>query len=407
MTIRLAICADFAEERWPSMDRVARTLDHELQRMHRATIDATMVCPRFVRVATRLPLAGRTRVASSADRFLNRFWTYPRVLERVRGDYDLFHIIDHSYAHLAHALPAARTIVTCHDLDAFRSLLHPGKERRSGPFRTMTSDILTGLQRAARVTCDTAAIRDELVARGLVREDRLVVAPLGVSHLFSGAPAPEADRRAERLVRSGPGALEILHVGNTASRKRIDVLLRVCGAVREAFPELRVIRVGAPLTSEQERVMHDVGLADRLVAVNDVDEDTLAALYRRAALVLQPSDREGFGFPVLEALASATPVVASDLPVLREIGGAAAEYCPPGDIGAWVRTVAGLLRERCDEPDRWQARRDRARQQAQRFTWPRFASALVAIYRDVAERAGTQPAPTRSDTVKEQRCPNT
>ena len=63
-----------------------------------------------------------------------------------------------------------------------------------------------------------------------------------------------------------------------------------------------------------------------------LDRDELADLYRRAALVLLPSDREGFGLPVVEAMACGTPVVASDIPALREIGGDAAAYCAPGDV---------------------------------------------------------------------------
>ena len=62
---------------------------------------------------------------------------------------------------------------------------------------------------------------------------------------------------------------------------------------------------------------------------------TLAAVYRRAALVLQPSEAEGFGLPVAEALACGTPVLASDLAVLREVGGEAAVYRAVGDVPAW------------------------------------------------------------------------
>ena len=64
-----------------------------------------------------------------------------------------------------------------------------------------------------------------------------------------------------------------------------------------------------------------------------LDRATLAAVYRRSALVLLPSEREGFGLPVLEALACGTPVVASDIDALREVGGDAVRYCPAEDVG--------------------------------------------------------------------------
>jgi len=385
--LRVAICADFPEEQWPSMDRVASMLHEELQRSHACAIDASMVCPPFARRLTRVPLAGRVRAAFSADRFMNRFWRYPQALERLKDEYDVFHIVDHSYAHLAHVLPAHRTVVTCHDLDAFRSVLEPAREPRSSAFQTMTRDILGGLQRAARVTCDTAAVRSELVGRGLVPADRAITAPLGVSRTFSPTPDPQCDREAAALLQSPPGAIEILHVGSTAPRKRIDLLLRVCAAVRNDVPDVRLVRVGDPLTPEQWRIASDAGLAGRLVAVNGVDESILAALYRRAALVLLPSDREGFGLPLVEAMASGTPVVASDLPVLREVGGSAAEYCAAGDLGAWQARVTALLRERCDNPARWQQRQGRGCLRASRFTWTQFAASMVDVYVSLAASA--------------------
>ena len=127
--------------------------------------------------------------------------------------------------------------------------------------------------------------------------------------------------------------------------------------------------------------------------MNGVDEAMLAALYRRAAVVLQPSAREGFGLPVIEALASGTPVVASDLSVLREVGGAAVEFCKVGDVEGWRQRVAVLLRERQESPLAWNARRERGREHARRFTWERFAADVAQVYRDVARESGLDADP--------------
>ena len=386
--IRVAICDDFREERWPSMDRVARILHGQLKTHLANAFQADLICPPFLRAATRVPLAGRSRAAFNADRFLNRFWRYPRHVETIAPHYDLFHVIDHSYAHLVHALPPARTIVTCHDLDAFRSVLAPTEERRSGPFRAMTGDILSGLQRAARVMCDTASIRDELTVRGLVAPERVVVTSLGVDRVFFTTRDEAAERAAATAAPVPADAIEILHVGTTAERKRIDVLLRVCGELAREMPQLRLTRIGDPLTAEQQRILRDSGIGDRFAAVTDVDESMLAALYRRATLVLQPSAREGFGLPVIEALASRTPVVASDLSVLREVGGSAVEFCKVGDVEGWRQKVAALLRERHESPLQWNARRERGVEHARRFTWERFAANVAKVYRDVAAESG-------------------
>jgi glycosyltransferase involved in cell wall biosynthesis len=379
--VRVALCADFPEERWPSMDRVANELAAEVRRSHSAEVDLIPVCPPFARRATRI---ARSKPSFTLDRALNRWWDYPRHVERIASEYDVFHVIDHSYAHLVHHLPSARTVVTCHDLDTFRSVLRPEDEPRSALFRKATRRILTGLQQAAWITCDSAAVRDELLGFGLVAPGRVSVVPVGVGEGFSPDANEEADRHAAGLVAARAGAVELLHVGSAIARKRIDALLAICAALVLRVPNLRLIRVGGAFTGAQERMVHDLGLAGRISVVDFLDERTLAAMYRRAALVLQPSEREGFGLPLLEAMACGTPVVASDLPVLKEVGGAAVEYCPVGDTQAWVRTVSALFEERAQNPARWSARQAAGRARARCFSWSPFAARLTDIYQMLA-----------------------
>ena len=102
--------------------------------------------------------------------------------------------------------------------------------------------------------------------------------------------------------------------------------------------------------------MTRLGLEPHIIVLPFLERRVLAAVYRRAAVVLQPSDREGFGLPVAEAMACGTPVVASDLPPLREVGGAMASYCPVGDVEAWTSTVSELLDERSTPSTRTGAR---------------------------------------------------
>jgi glycosyltransferase involved in cell wall biosynthesis len=375
--LRVALCADFPEEQWPSMDRVANELAAQVQRSHGDAIDLTRICPPFERRAMSIwPAAA----SFAADRALNRWWDYPRHLAPIAAAYDVFHVIDHSYAHLVHHLPAERTVVTCHDLDAFRSILRPAEEKRSAIFRIATRRILSGLQRAAWVTCDTAAMRDELLDYDLVPADRLSVAPIGVGEAFSSDPDELADAAALRIVAPAPRAVEILHVGSTIPRKRVETLLEICATLVASVPELHLVRVGGPFTARQQAMVQELGLTDRISVVGFLNERTLAALYRRAAMVLLPSEREGFGLPLLEAIACGTPVVASDLAVLREVGGSAVEYCAAGDIAAWVRTAGALLDERHNDPARWLARRNAGRLRARCFSWGRCAKAMTQVY---------------------------
>jgi glycosyltransferase involved in cell wall biosynthesis len=391
--VRVGVCADFREEDWPSMDRVADALLDHLSRDHARTLAADRICPPFKARASRVSSGP---AAMNLDRGCNRLWDYPRHVRRLAADYDVFHVVDHSYSQLVHSLPASRTVVTCHDLDTFRSILQPENDPRSALFRAMTRHILAGLRRAACVTCDTAAVRDELLACGLVPADRIVVAPIGVDPVFSADADPEADREAGRLIAAPPGAVEVLHVGSTVTRKRIDTVLRSIADVRREMPCVRLVRVGGPFTAEQERLLRDLDLPRHVSVLPPLDDRLLAAVYRRAAVVVLPSEREGFGLPIIEAMACGTAVVASDLPVLREVGGGVALHCGPGDSGAWARAVIALVRERFEAPDLWAARRDRSTAWASRFTWAQFANRMADIYSNLAGAAGAVPARERA-----------
>ena len=307
------------------------------------------------------------------------------MLRHLRGDFDVFHIVDHSYAHLAHELAGARTVVTCHDLDAFRRLLASGAERHSLPLRMMARRTLSGMRSAARVCCDSVATRDALVANALVSPSRLVVIPNGAHPTCSPRPDSATVTAAAHLLGPvDPRVAEVLHVGSTIPRKRIDVLLRIVAAARAQYPNLRLVKAGGALTAEQRRMAQTLGLEESIITMPFLEPALLAALYRRAALVLIPSEAEGFGLPLIEAMSCATPVIASDLPVLREVGAGAAVYCAVGDVPAWSAAVVAMLRERTAKPERWAERRTDAIRQASRFSWAAYAGRCAALYREIA-----------------------
>lgn len=383
---RVAVVCDLREENWHSMNLVADSLIEGLETAHGDRLSAARLCPPLRR---RFSRAGEyAGVRFNADRLFNRFRDYPRHVARRRAEFDLFHVVDHSYAQLVHRLPAERTVVTCHDLDTFRCLLEPESEPRSRAFKAMTRRVLEGLRKAARVTCDSAQTRDELLAHGIVPHGRLEVVYNGVSRAFSPLADVAADAEADGLLGPrGADAADLLHVGSTIRRKRLDVLLRVFARVRREFPRARLVRVGGGFEGPHARLIEELRLGGSIVVLPFLKERTLAAVYRRAALLLQPSEREGFGLPVAEALASGLPVVASDLPVLREVGGRAAVYRAVGDVRAWAEAAAGLLRERGAEPARWESRRADGVSHASRFSWDEYARRMASIYCELARAA--------------------
>ena len=376
--LKIGIVADYREENWPSMDLMADMLLQHLPSAAEGVTAVRIEAPFLHRVG-RLTRSGEPAVT---DRILNRFFDYPRWLRSQDFNVDLFHVIDHSYAHLVHALPRERTIVTCHDIDAFLSLT--GAPTGSLLPKRFVRQALSGLRASRVITCDSGATRCDLIANRLVPEEQVVVVPLGAHPACTPKPDQSADAQADAMLGPRSGVVDLLHVGSTVPRKRLDMVLRISAAVRSQFPTLRLVRVGGPLTAEQREEAARVGMSDRLLELPFLDRDVLAAVYRRAALVLIPSDREGFGLPAVEATACATPVIASDIPAIVEVGGDAVVFCPPGDVAAWTDAVISLLRERRDDPARWQDRRDACALHGERFTWQQCASRMRTIYASVS-----------------------
>jgi glycosyltransferase involved in cell wall biosynthesis len=291
------------------------------------------------------------------------------------NQFDCFHVCDHSYAHLVHVLPPERTGVFCHDLDCFRCLLDPQREPRPRWFRAMSRRILRGMQKAAVVFYSTEELGRRIREACIVDPDRLVHAPYGVAPEFIS----HADENESRIATSigNAGTRYLLHVGSCVPRKRIDVLLDTFAGTKARLPNLTLLQVGGEWTQTQRQQIARLGIGDAICQRRGLDRRTLAALYRRASIVLQTSEAEGFGLPVIEALACDAVVVASDIPVLREVGGDGAAYCPVGNIRRWVDTVLTLLSDPELAPDR-----TRRLAQAQRFSLDRHAQTIVHAYQN-------------------------
>jgi glycosyltransferase involved in cell wall biosynthesis len=335
------------------------------------TVAAADLDPPFPRWFRRLPVVGGRRAALNADRLVNRHVVLSRFLRRRAAGFDLFHVIDHSYAHAVLALPPGRAGVYCHDLDAFRSVLEPEKDPRPWWFRRLARRTLRGLQAAAIVFHNSRDVGRQLSDTGLVPASNLVHAPLGVADEFT----PHAAGPVELPAPGVPDGPFLLHVGSHIPRKRIDVLLDVLAAVRKQVPAVRLVQVGPAWSAVDAARIDRLGVGAGVVRFTGLSRSQLAELYRRAAAVLVPSEAEGFGLPVIEALACGAAVVASDIPVLREVGGDAVTFRPVADVPAWAAAVVRVLVEPTFAPPR-----DTRLSHAARYSWGEYARVIAETY---------------------------
>jgi glycosyltransferase involved in cell wall biosynthesis len=152
-------------------------------------------------------------------------------------------------------------------------------------------------------------------------------------------------------------------------------LLETFAQIRAQFPGIRLAQVGGLWTDEQRELIGRLGIGDAVEQMRGLSRSMLAAFYRRASAVLLTSQAEGFGLPLIEALACGAVVVASDLEVFREVGGEAPLYTNVGDVDAWTTTVADLLGGRIAP-----ARREGRLEHASRYTWAAHARTVAESY---------------------------
>jgi len=223
---------------------------------------------------------------------------------------------------------------------------------------------------ADAVLTPSAAVAAEIQEHLDIPAERLHVTPLGVDASWSTAAPPDPAQRA----RLGLPADYLLAVGTREPRKNLEALLaahRVAGPGR-ALP---LVLVGPAGWGPEITGAPDVHLLPYLPS------EDLRSLVAGATTLVFPSRYEGFGLPALEAMAAGTPVLANDIPVLREVLGDCGQFVDAEDCEAFAEALvaAGTA---TDAPGARAARRERAAS----FTWARCADATVAAYRSTADR---------------------
>ena len=281
---------------------------------------------------------------------------------------------------LANPVPA---VVTVYDL-SFR--LTP--ERFPAAQRLYLSAFTAhSCRRARRVIAISESTRQDVVRLLGIDRGKVDVAAPGVAPEFR--PLPRADVAAFR-VRAGLPEQFILYLGTLEPRKNLAALIRAFAALRAQHPALHLILAGAQGWMYQDlfRLVTEINLTGVVHFPGFVPAAELVLWYNAAAVFAYPSSYEGFGMPVLEALACARPVVTSNVSSLPEAGGAAALLAPPEDVTA---LTAALERALYMEPE--QVRR--GPEQAARFTWLATAAHTVAAYRRALNLTAGPPAQDR------------
>jgi glycosyltransferase involved in cell wall biosynthesis len=325
-----------------------------------------------------LPSGVRFVSTPLTDRWLHRIWYRARLplpAELLAGRADLYHATDF----LLPPMFARRTVLTVHDLTFERD---PGSAAPT-LLRFLQRVVPASARRASHVVADSHATARDLTELYGVPSSRITVIHSGVDARFRpyADPAEAAHESAALRAKYGLGAAPfVLTVGTLQRRKNHLGLVRAFARLA-ARTDLDLVISGGKgwLYDEVLAEVRTLGLERRVRFTGFTAEQDLPALYRAARVFAFPSFYEGFGLPLLEAMASGVPVVSSDASSLPEVAGDAALLVNPRDDAA---IAAALQRALDDEP--WRAAAIvRGVARAKEFTWERAGRQLLAVYESV------------------------
>jgi alpha-1,3-rhamnosyl/mannosyltransferase len=328
----------------------------------------TREVPVFAEKCVRVVSEGRLRfLLFRARRKLRRKLGLTPAVERSLGPYDVYHATNYVFTH---SVKRARRVVTIHDMTL---MLFPEWHPRAR-VSSMASEIGRSLEIADHVIADSASTRDDIVKHFSIRPERISVVPLAADQSFKPLPAAEVQRALSDwgLTRDG----YLLFMGTIEPRKNLLRLLQAAELAGNRAGPLVLAGADGWGSDEVARRIQSLRRAGRLTYLGYVPDDARPALINGARGFVYPSLYEGFGLPVLEAMACGVPVLASNVSSLPEVVGNAGVMVDPADVDAIAQNMIRLWE---DEALRRELS-ERGRQQAAGFSWERTAKQTLKAY---------------------------
>ena len=278
----------------------------------------------------------------------------------------------HSMLNVVPVVAPTRHVVTVHDLSFMRTPgAHPPHRRWY-----LTAATWISVRRARAVLADSHATKEDVVELLRISPDRVHVVYPGREAAFHPRPKAEVS---EFLQSKGFRRPLVLFVGTLEPRKNVDVLVRAFGeAARRGFQGDLVLAGGSGWATEAiDAALEESPVHGRIHRIGYVKQEDLPYWFCAADLVVYPSSYEGFGIPVLEAMASGTPVITSNRSSLPEVAGDAALTVDPRDIQQLAAAMTAVLAS----PERRTQMNERGLIQARKFDWTVAAEQCLSLYR--------------------------
>ena len=306
------------------------------------------------------------------ERWLYRLWyrlRLPIPVQWMIGQVDLFHSPDFVLPPVAKGIP---TVLTVHDL----SFAHYPEVYTPALVSYLNKVVPWSVTRASHILADSKATKEDLVQLWNVRPEKVTVLYSGVNSRFQPVTDPPKLQQMRTRYKLGERPY-ILSVGTIQPRKNYQMLIRAFAKVAAVLPHNLVIAGGKGWLYDD--ILDEVnrqGVDGRVLFTGFVDDDDLPTLYSAASLYVFPSLYEGFGLPLLEAMACGVPVINANTSCLPEVAGQATVQIDPQDEAGWAVAMQAVLQEETSRAEMI----EKGFVQVKKFEWERAAEELLAVY---------------------------
>jgi glycosyltransferase involved in cell wall biosynthesis len=311
-----------------------------------------------------------------AQKAYERFWRFPQSVQQQAVD--IFHIIDHSDAHIVRRLSKTGRpiVVTCHDLI---NLLYP--ENLEGSVRLpFVSDRLGRYSIESMEDADAIVAVSSETAKNIDRvlniaPDRITIIPNAVSSLFRLLPEEQSQAFRNQFSVS-PNTFCLLNVGGNHPRKNLSNILKALNILKQQGLPVQLWKVSDDFPDEDKRFIQANGLEDSIQYLGYLDKPTLVTAYNASDVLVAPSFHEGFGITLLEAMACGTPVITSNVSAMPEVVSGAGILVDPSSS----QNIADAVCRLQSDPIYCQELREKGLRRVQTFTWEKVAEQLIEVY---------------------------
>ncbi|PZV15452.1 MAG: glycosyl transferase group 1 [Pseudanabaena sp.] len=320
---------------------------------------------------------------SGLRKYYECYWRYPREVRQQQAD--IFHIVDHTDAHIARCLNRARqsTVVTCHDLV---QLIYPERQSR---FPALSLSVwrhsVQGMRQANHIVAVSSNTAKDIQQFLNIPSENITVALNGVEPQFRVLPRVPVVSLRQQYTPS-PETICLLNVGGTHQRKNMLTILKVVESLRTKGLSVCLWKTGGQFTPEHKAFINEHQLDRHVIHFGNPDKETLVCLYNAADILLSPSLYEGFGLTIVEAMACGTPVITSNVSSLPEVVCDAAILVDPLNVEAITEAVCQIKQD----PSYCNQLIEKGLLRAKFFNWQKNAEQVAKVYENLVLKKSSQ-----------------